>query len=254
MILASYLAEQSGFQLVGQCGSLVETEAFLAKHDVDAMFLDIKLSDGTGFDVVDRVDPVRAPLVIFVTAYDEHAVRAFEVSAVDYLLKPVSGDRFGAAVERLRSRLRSEEAAHARRTGFLDAIRAAQQIFHETAQPQRPPRYLGARTAEGVQVIPIATVRYLHVEGHYVTIHTTTGSHLVRGRLSDFEEQLDPDRFVRIHRSTIVNLDHVSSLTSWFRGDYLVRLHDGIELRLSRTFRMKLQRRLGPEWWGGAAR
>lgn len=246
LLLASYLAEHPDFCVAGECGSVRDAVAFLAREGADAVLLDIQLSDGSGFEVVERMDPARAPPVVFVTAYDEHAVRAFEVSAVDYLLKPVTAERFDAAMDRLRTRL----GAGRDPAGLIAAIRMARELLAGVGEPPRRGRagYLGVRTGDGVQVIPVGTVRYLEVEGHYVTIHTTAGSHLARGRLSDFEEQLDPDRFVRIHRSTIVNLDQVRALTPWFRGDYLVHLHDGTELRMSRTYRANLEGRFVAEW------
>jgi two-component system LytT family response regulator len=226
---------------------VAETVAYLRARDTDAVFLDIQLADGTGFDVLDQVGPEVMPPVVFVTAYDEHAIRAFELHAVDYLLKPVAEARFRASLGRLRKLLSRDEAGDGR---ALEAVRAARELLAGAAGSHhaRGGGYLAARTASGVQIVPVATIRFLRVEGHYVMIHSASGTHVVRGALSDFEDELDAERFVRIHRSTIVNLDFVRELKPWFRGDYLVLLLDGTELRLSRRFRHNLSRRFVSDW------
>ncbi|HEY0024587.1 MAG TPA: LytTR family DNA-binding domain-containing protein [Longimicrobium sp.] len=247
LLLNSYLAAEPDVEVVGMCGTAAETVAHLRARETDAVFLDIRLADGTGFDVLDQVGPEVMPPVVFVTAYDEHAIRAFELHAIDYLLKPVAEARFRAAVARLRELLSRDAGGGG---GAREAVRAARELLagatgSHSAQGRG---YLAARTASGVQIVPVATVRYLRVDGHYVTIHSASGTHLVRGALSDFEDELDAGRFVRIHRSTIVNLDFVRELKPWFRGDYLVLLLDGTELRLSRRFRANLSRRFVSDW------
>jgi len=247
LLLGSYLRGDPEVQVVGMCGTVEEAVAHLAAGDTDAVFLDIQLSDGTGFDVLDRVGADLLPMVVFVTAYDEHAVRAFEVSAIDYLLKPVGEDRFLRALARLKERFADSDGGGAAKA--LEAMRIARELLAgahvESAGPARG--YLAARTAGGVRLIPLPSVHFLSVDGHQVTIHTASETHRVRGTLADFEADLDAERFVRIHRSTIVNLDFVRELKPWFRGDYLVLLHDGTELRLSRRYRGNLSRRLASE-------
>jgi two-component system LytT family response regulator len=250
LLLASYLSAQADFRVTGLCASVDEAVRHLAEERAEAVFLDIQLTDGTGFEVLERVPADRLPAVVFVTAYDEHAVRAFEIGAIDYLLKPVTAERFTVAIERLRVRLGPQGDPGRDRLAVQAAAQAAREWLAAAGAPlaRRGAAYLGARTRDGVQLIPVASIRYLEVEGHYVTIHAEPGPHLVRGRLSELESQLDPERFVRIHRSTIVNLDHVRTLTPWFRGDYLVRLLDGTELRMSRTYRSNLAGRLVADW------
>jgi len=242
MLLQSRLAEEGSMEVVGTCGTVAEAVEMIASTRPDLVFLDIRLSDGTGFDVVERVGAANMPAVVFVTAYDEHAVRAFEVNAADYLLKPVDAERFAQALARARARL--ERGGDAERTArLLELIHAGQERL-----AKRPAGYLPVRTSTGVRIVRVEAVRYLSADGHFVRIHTGTETLEVRATLQEYEDQLDPARFARIHRATIVNLDFVRELRPWFRGDYLVQLVDGTELKLSRHYRPALADRLATRW------
>jgi two-component system LytT family response regulator len=208
----------------------------------DLVFLDIRLTDGTGFDVVERVGAGRMPAVVFVTAYDEHAVRAFEVNATDYLLKPVEPERFAQALARAKARLEQGESATERTERLLQVLQVG------LSGARTPSAYLPVRTRDGVRIIRAETVRYLAADGHFVRVHAGAETLEVRATLQEYEAQLDPARFVRIHRGTIVNLDFVRELRPWFRGDYLVHLTDGTELKLSRHYRPALEQRLATRW------
>jgi len=249
MLLESRLAEEGSMEVVGACGTVAEAVALIASARPDLVFLDIQLSDGTGFDVVERVGAAAMPAVVFVTAYDEHAVRAFEVNAADYLLKPVDAERFSQALARARSRL--ERGGDAERTArLLELIHAGQERLAAGVErgTRRPAGYLPVRTAAGVRIVRVEAVRYLAADGHFVRIHTGAETLEVRATLQEYEDQLDPARFARIHRATIVNLDFVRELRPWFRGDYLVQLVDGTELKLSRHYRPALADRLATRW------
>jgi two-component system LytT family response regulator len=250
MLLESRLAEDASMEVVGACGTVAEAVALIASARPDLVFLDIQLSDGTGFDVVERVGAAEMPAVVFVTAYDEHAVRAFEVNAADYLLKPVDAERFAQALERAKARLGQGEGAAERTARMLELIRAGQErLAAGMERGARPPAgYLPVRTRAGVRIVRVETVRYLAAEGHFVRVHAGTETLEVRATLQEYEDQLDPARFVRIHRATIVNLDFVRELRPWFRGDYLVQLTDGTELKLSRHYRPALEARLATRW------
>jgi two-component system LytT family response regulator len=243
MLLESRLAEDASVEVVGACGTVAEAVALVASARPDLVFLDIQLSDGTGFDVVERVGAAEMPAVVFVTAYDEHAVRAFEVNAADYLLKPVDAERFAQALGRAKARLGQGEGAAERTARMLELIRAGQERL---ARP--PAGYLPVRTRAGVRIVRVETVRYLAADGHFVRVHAGTETLVVRATLQEYEDQLDPARFVRIHRATIVNLDFVRELRPWFRGDYLVQLAGGTELKLSRHYRPALEARLATRW------
>jgi two-component system LytT family response regulator len=245
MLLQSRLEEEGSMEVVGACGTVAEAVEAIASARPDLVFLDIRLSDGTGFDVVERVGAENMPAVVFVTAYDEHAVRAFEVNAADYLLKPVDAERFAQALARARARL--ERGGDTDRTArLLKLIHAGQERL--AAGVRRPADYLPVRTQTGVRIVRVEAVRYLSADGHYVRIHTGTETLEARATLQEYEEQLDPARFARIHRATIVNLDFVRELRPWFRGDYLVQLVDGTELKLSRHYRASLADRFATKW------
>jgi two-component system LytT family response regulator len=249
MLLQSRLAEDGSMEVVGACGTVAEAVAMIASTRPDLVFLDIRLSDGTGFDVVERVGAANMPAVVFVTAYDEHAVRAFEVNAADYLLKPVDPERFAQALERARARL--ERGGDMDRTArLLELIHAGQERLAAGVErgTRRPAEYLPVRTGAGVRIVRVETVRYLSADGHYVRIHTGTETLEARATLQEYQDQLDPARFARIHRATIVNLDFVRELRPWFRGDCLVQLVDGTELKLSRHYRAALGERFATRW------
>ena len=242
MLLQSRLAEDASVEVVGACGTVDAAVEMIEALRPDLVLLDIHLSGGTGFDVVERVGADRMPAVVFVTAYDEHAVRAFEVNATDYLLKPVEPERFAQSLARVKARLEQGESAEARAARLLEVIRAG---LHA---PRTPPGYLPVRTRDGVRIIRADTVRYLAADGHFVRIHAGGETLEVRATLQEYEAQLDPARFVRIHRATIVNLDFVRELRPWFRGDYIVHLTDGTQLKLSRHYRPALEQRLATRW------
>lgn len=245
MLLQSRLEEEGSMEVVGACGTVAEAVEMIRSLRPDLVFLDIRLSDGTGFDVVEKVGAEAMPAVVFVTAYDEHAVRAFEVNAADYLLKPVDGERFAQALARARARL--ERGGDADRTArLLELIHAAQERL--AADVRRPADYLPVRTRTGVRIVRVEAVRYLSADGHFVRIHTGAETLEVRATLQEYQDQLDPARFARIHRATIVNLDFVRELRPWFRGDYLVQLADGTELKLSRHYRASLGERFATRW------
>lgn len=244
MLLRSRLEEEGSMEVVGACGTVAEAVEMIAFARPDLVFLDIRLSDGTGFDVVEKVGAENMPAVVFVTAYDEHAVRAFEVNAADYLLKPVDAERFAQALARARARLERGDADRTAR--LLELIHAAQERLAEGVR--RPAGYLPVRTRTGVRIVRVDAVRYLTADGHFVRIHTGAETLDARATLQEYEAQLDPARFARIHRATIVNLDFVRELRPWFRGDYLVQLTDGTELKLSRHYRASLSDRFAARW------
>jgi two-component system LytT family response regulator len=205
--------------------------AALRKGGVDLVLLDVQMPGLSGFDVVETVGPAVMPPVVFVTAFDQHAVRAFEVQALDYLLKPVSRDTLDRALDRARAGTRDEPADSARLAALLADL-----------QQQRP-RFLqrlvvGER--DRLRLVRIADVRFFQAAGNYVEVHTAEKIHLVRESLAALEDRLDPARFARIHRSVIVNVDRVSHLEPWGHGDYEVTMQDGTQLRLSRRYRERL--------------
>jgi len=206
---------------------------------VDLVFLDVQMPGLTGLDVVREVGPEAMPAVVFVTAYDQHALAAFDVAAVDYLLKPYDDDRFAQALARARDAVRLREVDQLRQ-------RLAALLGGEATAAR--PEYLERIAVEmrgQTRLVPVESVDYVSSDGPYAEIHVGDDVFVVRERMQTLEERLDPAHFFRIHRSTIVRLDRVEALLTAAGGDYSVRLTDGTRLRLSRSRRDAFTQRLG---------
>lgn len=235
----------------------------------DAVFLDVQMPEMDGFAVVQAVGADKMPPTVFVTAYDQHALHAFDVAAVDYLLKPFDDERFAAAWERLRSRAAAGTiAAEARRVGALltslgnsAAPNAGNGIGNgngngtanghaigggESARPPHIDRIV-VRRDQRTYFVRLADVQWIESSGNYVILHAGKDRHEVRETLSALESRLDPRRFTRIHRRLIVALDAIRELQPWFGGDQVMILQDGTKLRVSRTHRVSLERALRGE-------
>ncbi len=224
-------------EIVGDCASGHQALAMMRESEPDLVFLDIQMPEMDGFSVLEAIAPERLPLVIFVTAYDQYALRAFEFYALDYLLKPFDRARFEKAMQRARERLSKAKGdeLNQRTIALLEEIKARS-------------KYLGRLVIKsGGRVFFIKTeeIDWIEAEGKYVRLHVGRESHLLREAIGGLEAQLDPARFLRIHRSTIVNIDRIRELQPWFHNEYRVILRDGTELMLSRSCRKKLGEMLG---------
>ena len=228
---------QTDVEVMGECGNGHEAIAAIRGRRPDLVFLDVQMPEVGGFGVLEALEPAETPAVVFVTAFDEFAVRAFEVHALDYLLKPFDRPRFLQSLERAR------EAVRRRREGRLDDRLSALLAHLDTSQ-----RYLrrvlvknGSRTV----LLKTSEIDWIESAGNYVRLHAGRDRHLLRETMVALEEKLDPEQFLRIHRSTMVNLERIRDLEPYFHGDYVLRLADGTRLTLSRTYRERLQQRLG---------
>ena len=228
------LAEEEGMTVVGECGDGESAVAMIAAERPDLVFLDVQMPERDGFDVVTAILPASLPAILFVTAYDRYALRAFEVHAVDYLLKPFTGERFRTALGRARERIasRTQDPALA---SFATALRIRPSYLSRVAVRS------GARTV----FVELAAVDWLEAADNYVRLHVKQREFLVRETLAALEAQLDPDRFVRIHRSAIVQVDRIAEMRATSHGDAEVVLRDGRRLAASRTWRDRLQRLVG---------
>jgi len=223
--------------VAGECRDGPEAVAALKAGGADLVFLDVQMPGMDGFDVIRAVGPAAMPAVVFVTAYDRYAVQAFEVHAVDYLLKPFQVERFTEAVERavrvVRGREDHEgEAPHERLESLLAALKPA----------PRPAGHLLVRTRTRVYFVAADEIDYVEAAGNYVRLHTGRQAHLLRQTLNALEAQLDPERFLRIHRSYIVNIGRVHELRPVYSGEFEVLLKDGTRLTMSRGYRSGLDR------------
>ncbi|MDB6046237.1 MAG: DNA-binding response regulator [Gammaproteobacteria bacterium] len=244
------LQEAGDFNIVAQCPNGREALAAIHAHKPDLVFLDIQMPGMSGFEVLAQIPHESLPALVFITAYDQYAIQAFEARAVDYLLKPIDDVRFRAALDRVREQVQAKSAAHQRDrlveiiaeiTGSgelaLDELltrgRAAVEVRHPEVLPIRQGR-------ETVRV-PVASIQWIDAAGDYMCIHAGGDTHILRGTMKELEELLDPKLFQRVHRSTIVNLRLVKSLRAHMNGEYFLTLDGGHELKLSRTYRDKVE-------------
>jgi two-component system LytT family response regulator len=235
-LIRMFLASHPDVEIAGESADGADAVSMLRRERPELLFLDVRMPGADGFDVLEALDPDQIPSIIFVTAYDKYAVRAFEVRAIDYLLKPFDRERFDAALDRARELIATGRQREIGET-ILDLLR----------QQERPSRRQRIAVADGdrIRFLRLEEILWIEAQGNYVEIHTASGSHLLRETMASIEKRLAPDRFLRIHRSTIVNADHIRELQRWFRGDYKVVLNDGSELRLSQNYRQSLSALLG---------
>ncbi|HXU46209.1 MAG TPA: LytTR family DNA-binding domain-containing protein [Thermoanaerobaculia bacterium] len=235
--LADLLGAEENLKVVAVCADGAEAVTAIRELSPDVAFLDVRMPELDGFGVIEEVGADRMPAVVFVTAYDEHALRAFEVHAIDYLLKPFDRERFRDALERVRTQLEHNTIDQLRRQ--LANLLAA------TRSEQRRPERLVVKTAGRVHFLKIDELDWIDAAGNYVRLNAHGKSHLLRETMAGIEDRLDPQRFVRIHRSAIVNLDRVKELVPGVHGDYEVVLLTGARLPLSRSCRERLEAALG---------
>jgi two-component system LytT family response regulator len=240
--LRSLLATDREIEVIGECADGQSAIERIEREHPDLVFLDVQMPGMNGFDALRRLDLAELPEVVFVTAYDEYALRAFEVHAADYLLKPFSDDRFRLALTRAKGQVRQRRLGELsdRLVTLLDAVGRS---GSPTAGPylQRFVIKSGGRAT----ILAVRDIDWIEAEGDYVKIHAGKISHLLRETMKRLETQLDPGRFVRIHRSTIVNIERIKEIQPYFHGEYVVLLQDGTSLKLARGYRQHLETALG---------
>lgn len=236
--LRRFLGDEDGIRIVGEASDGASAAEAVREHRPDLLFLDIRMPGAGGFDVLESLDDVR-PHVVFVTAYEEHAVRAFDVGAVDYLLKPFDRTRFKRALERVIDRMESDDAAPDPAT--LERVWSALRSLGAAGTAHPPLERILVRKGDRSFFIATARVDWLEAAGNYVRVHAGEEAHLIRSTLKHLEERLDPGRFARIGRGAIVNLDRVREIHDWSHGDRLIVLVDGTQLKLSRRYRKRIE-------------
>jgi len=244
------LAAAGDFQVVAQCANGREALTAITQHKPDVVFLDIQMPGMSGFEVLAHLPQESLPVIVFVTAYDQYAIKAFEARAVDYLLKPVDEVRFDAALERVRNQVksRSAESQRDRLVQIIAEITGSGELALEellthgpkATEPKRP-EILPIRQGRETVRVAIASIEWIDAAGDYMCIHANGNTHILRGTMKELEEVLDPKLFQRVHRSTIVNLSLVRSLRAHMNGEYFLTLDGGHELKLSRTYRDKVE-------------
>lgn len=239
--LRTLLARDAEIDIIGECANGQQALAELAAHQPDLVLLDIQMPDLNGFEVLAALDLAHVPALIFVTAYDQYALQAFEVSALDYLLKPFTDERFYQALARAKAQHRQRHAGD---------LREQLQRLLSNYQPAAPAttmpwlhRFPIKKQGE-VHFVPAEEVDWLEADGYCTKLHCGRTTHLLRGHLGSFAAQLDPQRFLRASRSTLINLKRIECLKPWFHGKALVRLLDGTELPISRDVRRQVEEAL----------
>ena len=230
--MQTLLEQQPDIEIVGLCADGTSAIETIDREHPDLVFLDVQMPGMDGFEVVENIDPDHLPAIVFVTAYDGHALRAFEINALDFLLKPFDQARFEKALERARSQLTRD------RSSLIDArlVSLLEGLHEERKYPER----LIVKSGGRVFFVRTEDIDWVEASGNYVKIHTKGEAHLIRESMKNMEAKLDAKTFVRIHRSAIVNIDRIKELEPWFHGEYVVIMRDGTRLTASRVFSERL--------------
>lgn len=254
--LKRLLASEADIEVAGECGDGNTAVSAIREGRPELVFLDIEMPGKDGFQVLSELGDDVPAAVIFVTAFDRYAMRAFDTHVLDYVLKPVDEERFRAALTRARTRI--GDAAESLRLRNLFAAMQTPTAFEEPPESEAPSTPVAEASVAGhgkyverllvsadgrVAAVRTADIDWIEGAGNYVRLHINKVGRLVRLTLASLEERLDPNTFVRIHRSAIVNLDRVRELQPWFSGDFVVLLTNGEQLRLSRTYRRLFESR-----------
>lgn len=230
-IIAGYLKNEADISIMAECGDGFEAVKAIHAHEPDLIFLDVQMPKLTGFEMLELVDD--PPAVIFTTAFDEYALKAFEKNALDYLLKPVSPTRFKKALEKFRASYSAPEKKVQRNYEVL------------TAQDETKIDRIVVKTGTQIKIIPIDTVKYLESYDDYVKIHTKDGMYLKNKTMAFFEKSLDPNQFVRIHRSFIIKVDQLAKLEPYEKDSYIAALTSGEKLNISKSGYARLKQLIG---------
>jgi len=227
--LRKLLALEDDITVVGECSDGLQAVEQIQEKRPDIVFLDVQMPGMDGFEVIQTIGVSHMPVTVFVTAYDLHALRAFEVHAIDYLLKPVTAERLAVAISRARavSKYPDRQELEKKVTELLQAMKP----------PEERLQRIVIKSIGKITVVPVHDIEWIEADGDYVKLHTSQKTHLLREKISMLEKQLDPMCFIRIHRSTIVRIQHIRELRPLLNGDHLVVLRNGQQLSLSRTLR-----------------
>lgn len=233
--LKMLLAPDPDIHIVAECRNGTEVVKSLKAAKADLVFLDIQMPGRDGFEVIEEIGLANMPLTVFVTAHDEHAVSAFEVRALDYLVKPIEKKRLAQTLVRVKERVQLEDAIAAREQ-ISSAVEALRQV---ASQPERPQRFL-TRNGNTASVVSVSDIEWIEAADYYVCLHAGGKRHLLRESIRALETKLDPSKFIRLHRSAIVNLDHVREIHRDGQAEGWVLLSTGARVRLNRNGWRKL--------------
>lgn len=242
------LDKMPGISVVAECANGREALEVVSAEQPDLMFVDIQMPGMSGFDMVGKLQADTMPLVIFVTAYDEYAIEAFDVHAVDYLLKPIDDDRLEAAVERARQHV-AQRGAVSDKQRLLELIisitgkseMSVSKLLQDHSGVKAYPDKLAIKDSGETTLVRMEDIDWVDAAGDYMCIHARGETHIMRITMKQLEDKLDPQSFQRVHRSTIVNLDRVSKVCSHMNGEYYLTLDNGSQVKMSRSYKDKVK-------------
>jgi two-component system LytT family response regulator len=231
--LLRLLRQEPDIEVVEECGDGASAIAAIGALSPDLVFLDVQMPELDGFSVIEAVGRNRMPAVVFVTAFDQHAVRAFDAQAIDYVLKPVDPERFRRALQRARSQLAHPDG------DFVRRVSEALKLIDRGELPPYPTR-LAIRSEGRVRLLDVAEIDRIVAAGNYVEIHSGSKLHLLRETMTRLEARLDPNRFIRVSRAALVSIDRIREVQPLFNGDFVVLLKNGAQINGSRRYRAAL--------------
>lgn len=237
--LRKLLESETEYELIGECCDGQEAVAAINTFTPDLLFLDVQMPELNGFEVLTQIDRARLPVIIFVTAYDQYALKAFEAQAIDYLLKPFDDERFYQSLHRARAYMEGQHSSQI--NARLESL-----IGGMSLRP-KPITRMAVKTGGRIVFIKTSEIDWIEAVGNYLNVHIGTEAHMLRGRISELEKRLDPTQFFRTHRSTIVNLDRVKEFQTLFKGDGVAILKNGTRVPVSRSCSQRLQALLTPK-------
>jgi two-component system LytT family response regulator len=237
------LSDDPLIEIIGECSNGLEAVSFIREQMPDLLFLDIQMPVMNGFETLSQIEVARIPAIIFVTAFDQYALKAFEVHALDYLLKPFTDQRFREALKQAKSQIEMKEVNRLSQSLLALLGEPAGREAVETKRKSFLTRFM-IKSGGRVAFIKASDVDWIAADDYYIKLHIGSKSHLLRLSMNELEEKLDPKRFLRIHRSTIINFDRVKELQQNPNGEYVVVLKNGTELKLSRNRRERLEQLL----------
>jgi two-component system, LytTR family, response regulator len=234
------LKDDPDIEIIGEAASGPEAVKAIKAQAPDLIFLDIQMPEMNGFEVLERIDAASLPAIVFVTAFDRYALKAFEVHALDYLLKPFDDARFERALKQAKAQLEQREIKDLSRKLFALLEEHGGRLAATTERTSYLSRLM-VKSAGRILFLKVEEIDWIEADNYYAKLHVGRKSHLLRETMNDLETKLDPEKFLRIHRSAIVNLDRVKEMHPHFNGDYIVVLNDGTQIKMSRSRREQIR-------------
>jgi two-component system, LytTR family, response regulator len=234
--LRIFLTEHEGFRVIGECSNGLQAIQAINEHKPDLVFLDVQMPEVNGFEVLTEIETSKPPVVIFATAYEKYALQAFEANAIDYLLKPFDRSRFREAIQKAVRFINGNNGE------WLGQIRELLRTYNnlKSAEAQYKQRIL-VKEKKKYFLVDLDDVYFFEASGDYVVIHKEKSTHMINDSMNNLESKLEPEQFVRIHRSTIINLQYVDNLQPYFNGEFHITMKNGAKLKLSRNYKDKIK-------------